>query len=450
MAHGLLVSDHAIINDIYSFNLKAYVDLGVTVKDSLEDALKVIELGAAGEIIICLSQMGEVDAGFAIVTKVEELGLDIPIIVIGEKSSVSNTAKAYTLPPNFNIPVLVKTIAKILGITAKDMMEKSIPDFYPVPMSIVDTFEVAPCHLYLKVSKGSANSDYVLCVEKEGSLSGKGDRYRSEGFHNLYIPSDLRLEIVNKASKVVMAKLNDPLIQGQDRLKASEQGYDVVGGLLGESSEVTPEVVAISKRCVESVKAVIGEVPKVKILLLGMLENKTGYLYLHSVMGTYVSRHIIREISWGSDEHAEKLSFVFFFHDIFLSPIFAKYPHFQFEEDLVFKDDLGDKEKEVVINHARLAAEMVKSFPRCPMGADAIILQHHGTTNGMGFTLDYKDDISPLAKVLIVSEAFVDQLILARDSGAEPVLEDMIAELRTRFRKHTYKKIINCLETISF
>lgn len=450
MAHGLLVSDHTIINDIYSFNLKAYVDLSVTVKDSLAEALKVIELGAAGEIIICLSQMAEVDAAVAIADKVEELGLDIPIIIIGEKSSISNTPKAYTLPPNFNIPVLVKTAAKVLGITAKDMMEKSVPDYYPVPMSIVDTFEKAPCNLYLKISKGSASSDYVLCVEKDNPLNGKVDRYKSEGVFNLYIPSDLRLEVVNKASQVVMAKLSDPAIQGQDRLKASEQGYDVVGGLLGESSEVTPEVVAISKRCVESVKAVIGEVPKVKNLLLGMLENKTGYLYLHSVMGTYISRHIIKEISWGSEEHADKLSFVFFFHDIFLAPIFAKYPHFQFEEDLVFKEDLGEKEKEVVINHARLASEMVKTFPRCPMGADAIIVQHHGTTNGMGFTLDYKDDISPLAKVLIVSEAFVDQLILAKDAGIEPVLEDMIAELRTKFRKHTYKKIINCLESISF
>ncbi|MCR9206311.1 MAG: hypothetical protein NXH75_17145, partial [Halobacteriovoraceae bacterium] len=104
-----------------------------------------------------------------------------------------------------------------------------------------------------------------------------------------------------------------------------------------------------------------------------------------------------------------------------------------------------------VINHARLASEMVKTFPRCPMGADAIILQHHGTTNGMGFTLDYKDDISPLAKVLIIAEAFVEELIKEKNKGAIPPNIDMIIEvLRSRFTKHTYKKIINCLDTISF
>lgn len=93
---------------------------------------------------------------------------------------------------------------------------------------------------------------------------------------------------------------------------------------------------------------------------------------------------------------------------------------------------------------------MVKNFPRCPMGADAIILQHHGTTNGMGFALDYKDDISPLAKVLIVSEAFIDEIIKYKDSSRELNLEEIIETIRTRFTKHTYKKIINCLETIKF
>ena len=97
-----------------------------------------------------------------------------------------------------------------------------------------------------------------------------------------------------------------------------------------------------------------------------------------------------------------------------------------------------------------MASEMVKSFPRCPMGADAIILQHHGTSNGMGFAMEYKDDISPLAKVLIVSEAFVDELVEIRDNAQKVNLEEIIEKLRLKFTKHTYKKIINCLEDIAF
>lgn len=450
MAVGLLLSDHPLLNDLYTFNLRTFVDLNLRLVSSLEEACKVIDEGSEGDVIITLSQINEEDAGQKIFETLEERKRSTPLVVIGERSKVSNTNKAYTLPPNLNVPLVVKKVASILGVTAQDMMKVEVPDFYPVPLSIMKAFKTSPCDVYVKVSKSSSSKDFVkLCVEGD-DFEGKVESYMEKGSVNLYIPADKRLKVSNEASTIVVNALDDPEIDNQARIRVIEQGYDVVGGLLGESQSVTPEVVEISKKCMESVTKVVKEVPRIKNLLLTILENKTGYLYLHSVMGTYVARHVVNEISWGSEEHAEKLSFVFFFHDMFLAPIFSKYPQFQFEEDLVFKDELSEKDKEIVINHARLASEMVKTFPRCPMGSDAIILQHHGMTNGMGFTLDYKDDISPLAKVLIVSESFVEELIRRKGQPNEPKLDEIILSLREKFTKHTYKKIIDCLETISF
>lgn len=451
MAHGLLVSDHTLINDLYAFNLKAYVDLGLTIKENLEEALKIIELGAHGDIIITLSQVEGEDAGQKILSLLEEKGIQCPLVMVGEKSTAAHNPQVKTLPANLNIPLMVKSCAEILGVTAQAMAEKPVPDFYPVPLSLLETFPDAPCEVYARLAMTNQPSDFAKILDTGSPLARKINSYKESGVNQLFIPSELRLKIVNQASAVVSRILDNPNLEEGERIKATEQGYEIVAGLLGEAEEVTPEVIEISKKCMESVKKVIKDVPKLKNLLLSMLENKTGYLYLHSVMGTYISKHIISQISWGSDEHAEKLSFVFFFHDIFLSPVFARHPELQFEEDMVFNDSLGDKEKEVIINHARLASEMVKTFPRCPMGADAIILQHHGTTNGMGFTLDFKDDISPLAKVLIISEAFVEELIKEKNKGViPPNIDHIIETLRARFTKHTYKKIINCLETISF
>ncbi len=450
MAHGLLVSDHPLLNDLYLFNLKAYVDLGLTAKSSLDEALQIIDLEAHGDIIITLSQVAGRDAAQEIVDKLEKKGKDTIVVVIGERSQVSQTGKVVTLPANLNVAALIKKCAEVLGVTAKDMVTKEVPDFYPFPISLLETFEKVPCDIFIKTSRNAGQADFVQILGKDEGLGDKVSEYREKGIPNLYIPSELRLKIVNQTSQVVMKRLDDPNLADEERIKVTEQGYDVVAGLLGESEAVTPEVLDISKRCIESVENVISKVPRAKSLLMQMLENKTGYLYLHSVMGTYVARHIVKEISWGADEHAEKLSFVFFFHDMFLAPVLNRHPELQFEEDLVFQDSLGEKEKEIVINHARLAAEMVKTFPRCPMGADAIILQHHGTNNGMGFTLDYKDDISPLAKVMIISEAFVEDLMRFKNEAREPDLEEIILNLKKRFTKHTYKKIINCLETISF
>ena len=450
MARGLLVSDHPLLNDLYSFNLKAFVDLELMVKTSLSEALTVLRGGSQGDIIITLSRINDEDCGESIVDTLEELKADTPVVVIGERSSVSNTNKVYTLPPNLNVPIVVKKSAEILGVTAKDMMAKEVPDHYPVALSLMENFDVSPCEIFVLVSKTSTSGEFVKLCDSGAPFQGKVREYKEKGTVKLYIPSSERLKVVNQVSKIVIEKLDDPSLEPDDRIRATESGYDLVGGLLGEAKEVTPEVIKISKKCMEAVANIIKEVPRVKGLLLTILDNKTGYLYLHSVMGTYIARHIVREISWGSEEHAEKLSFVFFFHDMFLAPIFSKHPSLQFEEDAIFKEELSDKEKEVVLNHARLASEMVKTFPRCPMGSDAIILQHHGMTNGVGFTLDYKDDISPLAKVLIVSEAFVEELIRYKDANKGPDLEHVIEVLRAKFTKHTYKKIIDCLETISF
>ena len=306
MAHGLLISDHELLNDLYGFNLQAYVDLSLTIKDSIDEALQIIELGASGEVIICLSQIGGRDVALEVHEKMAASDSKATLIIIGSKSKLSGSDGIITLPPNMNIGQLVKTCAKVLGVTAQDMIKKPVPAYYPVPLTILQSFDVAPCDIYIKVTRSAIDSDFMTCLEKEQPMSGKMDQYKQKGVANLYIPSELRLSIVNMASASVLKQLDNPKLSSEEKVKVAEQAYDIVGGLLGESTEVTPEVVAISKKCVETVKDVISTMPKLKNLLTGMLANKTGYLYLHCVMGTYVSRHVIQNISWGSDEHSEK------------------------------------------------------------------------------------------------------------------------------------------------
>lgn len=451
MRNGILLSNHDLLNDLYTFNLKAFCEIELSICTSLEEAINQIKvLGVDCSIIISLSKIGDIDCPVKMREYLQAKSMSIPIVVIGEMSKLSNTKKVLTLPPNLNIPLVVKSCAKILNITAKEIAAKEVPDFYPIPLSLLRNFTSAPCDIYVKIGK-SGPIEYSQTLTKGENMKPnlKLESYANDGVLNLYIPSIMRLEIVNAASKIVMDKLEDSSLSDQDKVATVEQGFEVIGGLLGENPKITPEIVDISKKCMETVTEIIQKVPKLKNLLSMMLQNKTGFLYLHSVMGTYVARHIIKNISWGSDEHAEKLSFVFYFHDIFLAPIFAKYPHLNSEENLVFQEGISEKDKEIVINHARLASEMVKNFPRCPMGADAIISQHHGTSNGMGFALEYKDDISPLAKVLIVSESFVDEIMKSKDLGQKINVEEILAGLREKFTKHTYKKIISSFENIS-
>jgi hypothetical protein len=131
-----------------------------------------------------------------------------------------------------------------------------------------------------------------------------------------------------------------------------------------------------------------------------------------------------------------------------LAPIYLKHPTLKYEEDLLFSDALTDKEKETVLNHARLAAEVIVTYKRAPIGADLLIKQHHGITNGIGFALDFKDDISPLSKIVLISEAVVEEFMKERDVNPDYVLDmkKVIEMLNDKFKKTTYKKIIETLE----
>ena len=64
-----------------------------------------------------------------------------------------------------------------------------------------------------------------------------------------------------------------------------------------------------------------------------------------------------------------------------------------------------------------MAGELVRSFKQIPIGSDMIITQHHGVNSGKGFAMQFRDDISPLSKVLMVSEEMAHNIFKLKQSG---------------------------------
>lgn len=444
---ALLLSDNSVLADVYSANLLAYVDVEVTTVASLSDYEKALE-SSKWDIVLSVSKIAADDVAKEAYSKLAELSEVPPFAVIGAKSSVSNQDGLITLAGNLDVKSLVRTIAGVFKIGAKEMAALEVPDYYPIPIKLFQYLERGPCNVFVQTSKNQKKPEYALAWEKGAIRRHVVTEYVERGFDVLYVAASDRLKVINLVSQMVISTLDDPNLSNKQRLDVLEQGFEVVAAKLTDDAKVTTEVVAISKKCIEQITDVIKSFPKLRSLLLGLAENKSRYLYFHSILSTYISNHIVRHISWGGEGHAEKISFVLYFHDIFLVPIYNKYPQFKFEEELVFNNLLSDREKEVVVGHARMAGELVKTFPRAPMGADVIVTQHHGLTSGNGFTMDFKDDVSPLAKVIIIAEALVDEIIRAKDAGKAPDKTEMLAELRVKFPRHTYKKIIDTLENL--
>jgi HD-GYP domain-containing protein (c-di-GMP phosphodiesterase class II) len=328
------------------------------------------------------------------------------------------------------------------------MVSKPVPSFYPIPIRLFFNLDKVNTDIYYKVKKSKDENEHLLILPKGGKVWPRIKKYMDEGVRNLFVDSSERLNFINAASEQLVEVLENKDASIEEKIDALEQGIEISTEHLLNSEEASSEIVRISKACVKTVSEVVDAVPKLNKLLSTMLANKSGYLYSHSMLTTYVANHIVRNISWGGDSHLEKLNYVLFFHDMFLVQIYNRYPHLKFEEELLFSDELTEQEKEVVLNHAKLAGEIIHKFPHCPMGADQLIKQHHGVTNGVGFAVKYRDDISPLAKVILIAEHFTEEVFKACDDGKKLNKQFVIATLKERYGKSSYIKIVDHLENI--
>lgn len=445
MKRALFLSDNEFINDLYLVNLSTYVDTDLEIES---DPLKVEErlLTGSFDLLIALSRIDDKDVGSSMLELSHKK--DLPLVIIGEKSEVSNTPEVMTVPGNLNIQFFLRSVAKILGVTAQDMASKEMGEYYPMALKVLIGFSKAPCDVFYKISKPGEKEEFSKVWSKDQIIDKKFDKFKDLKIFSLYIPSSERLSITNLVTTTISQNVRDKSLAKGDRLEAVESGFELMAQSLFSSEEVTEEVLEISNQCVEAIQEVMEEDAGLSELLQAMLSNKSRFIYMHSVLTTYVCHFLLKKIPWGSKEHVEKVSYVLFFHDMFLVPVYNDHVDIKYEEDLIFSPDLNDAEKDVIINHAKEAGNALKRLPKSPIGADTITTQHHGATNGIGFSMDPGDDVSPLAKVILIGEAFVDEFLKARDAGLDPNCKKIVLELQERYTNKSYQKMAKFLEAI--
>ncbi|MBF0205946.1 MAG: hypothetical protein HQK53_03570 [Oligoflexia bacterium] len=457
MGQAILVSDNEVINDIYSVNLYAYVATNITVKKNLIDTINLLEQNPNVDLIICFAKINKEAIAKNLQSYLKKRKLRIPLIVLGDLSEQNKENKQNAsvediimLPSIYNIRDLVRSVAKILEISSQYMVSLPMPDFFPIPIKLFSHFKNSDSDIFYRVVKGNFENEYIRIIEKNSTLGEKINNYSAEGVTHLYIPSAERLKFINQISGIIVSQLENGDLSNSDRMELTEQGADLVYNQIFENKSASEEVVKISKVCASSINKIIKDTPQFSSILSTLLHNKTKYVYLHSILASYIASELIKKMPWGTDEHAEKISFVLFFHDIYLSPIFDKHPEIMTEEELYFNPTLSGDEKEIVLNHARMAAELVSSFKQIPIGSDIIIKQHHGTTSGVGFATEYKDDISPLAKVIVIAEDYTINILRSRLIEKTPFdKEAVLSGIAEKFHRHSYKKMVEMLVKIA-
>jgi response regulator RpfG family c-di-GMP phosphodiesterase len=449
MRKTLIVSDNEFLNVLYVMNLEVYLAAETVLVTSVSDAIEQLKAKNNFDLVVTLELINRGSARAALTTHLKSHALKIPIIVTGADKDDVIEDNVFGVTGRYNIQSILKMSAKILGVTAKQMAELNVGAYYPISLSALKGISIAPCSIYQKME-----GTYKRLVRNEDPMGDILKDLVTKGEDHVYVGSTDRLTIINKISVALIEKITESLkaldeaAPVEKKVQALSNGYEFAAANLFSSDEIKQQMQEIATASARVMGDVAKNTENLKGLLSVLLSNRDGYVFTHSMIASYVAYHMIKNVTWGGESQVEKINFVLFFHDIFLAPIYLKFPELKAEAALLESDKLSEKEKDVVLNHAKMAAEVVVGYKRCPMGADVLIKQHHGMKKGKGFVKFYMEDLSPLSKVILIAEMFVEEFMKAAETKTPFNTKVVIPKLISEFKTPSYTKIVQSLVNV--
>lgn len=423
-------------------NLATWLGLEIVGKKRAEFAINYLNEGKVVNLIIVRNTIGKEASANALIDFVQQKNLNIPIIVIGQSSHPLKNGWQGHIKNSLELKSLIQATAKTLSITAQEMATKVVPDFFPIPILYFKQINRSVCPVY---SQDFETQEYVKRSEANIDFDPSFiNQLIEEGVDLLFVNKKDRLQFVTNVTAELMNTISEEEVSAVENLSISSHAVKLLGDKL-TTIGVTEETIELANKNLARLKKTTSAHPKLARLLENMINNKSGYLFKHTQILTYVCLHIIKNIDWGSPEQEDKICFISLFHDIILENDEMAKIHSTQELKAA---RLNTQDRMLVERHAQMSAEIVTKFPHSPMGADQIIRQHHGMLNGIGFSEHYGANVSPVAIVFIVSEEFT-RIILARETGPFDISE-MITELKLVFPTSRFQKVITLLESITF
>ena len=436
MKTTLLVENNSQLEDFFTINLHTWVGSTAIPKKDGKSAVQYLhENSPSIDLIVTRMKIGSEHTAAAIHDFIVKSDLKIPLIIIGE--STLSSELVFNLTSALEIKDLIQTAAKALNVTAKDMANLSVPDYFPIPIQHFNIIKEPICDVYRP--EGEDYNLYLNAFEEFSPNTIKDCMAEDHSF--LFVKKDSRLKFVTNINQEIASKLDLKDLNEDEQVVAVEMSQNLLQEKIARIG-ITDETIQLSQRNLKFMVQTAKKDSNLKHLIKRLIKNKSGYQFKHSQVLMFVATHLMEQLDWVNDEQRKKLQFISFWHDIALENSEQARIH----TDQQLKDsNFPAHTKDLIKKHAQISASIVSQYPNAPIGVEQIIKQHHGTTNGLGFSEHYSQNISPMAIVFILSEDFVDNIMHAEKDFT---IEGKISQMRKRYSTQRFQKIINALESI--
>lgn len=325
-------------------NLTVYMGSEVRAASTIKEVMNEIE-NELVSLVFVNNEAYSQDISAELWKIFETKNIKVPLFVLGKSNAPQEHVVVFD--PNIELKYVLQKIAKMIGVTAKGMAKKELPDYYPLPMDFLVSGWLANIDLYSK--KGEKFE--IVIKENDVILGDTLEELEHSGNFQLFVKREMRLKFVNNLTSQMNAKLNDPNLTHEERKELTATGHQMV---MEQSRKigVNESTMELANSCIKSMSAIVEMEPNLDILLDNLLSSTSSYRYKHSLLINYIGSHIIKKTTWGNREQQEKFSFVSFFHNIALTK--DKYAQITSDEQLA-GSDLSEKEKELITYVRRLA-----------------------------------------------------------------------------------------------
>tara|TARA_R110002072_G_scaffold64203_2_gene159258 strand:+ start:103798 stop:105156 length:1359 start_codon:yes stop_codon:yes gene_type:complete len=431
----ILVDPSSVSRKLFAQNLELYTGAKVEFYSNADAVIdKLNRKDDEFNLIITVDAVGEEMTSLKIYYTVHSQKLNIPIILLGKNPKIS---KEVVEIEKEEWRKVVKEAARLMEVGAEQMVELQVPELYPFSLySVLFDFKT-PCKVWLKdeleVIEWKEKSETITKTEIR-ELLFKGNK-------SLYIAEFERLSFNEFISNRLIEMLSDTSLSETEKVNATGIAFDNTISSLSKVG-LNEKSLGQSKEVISSMTSLATTTSGLDELLNMLQEQENSFLYKHSLMICAVAGSCIENLEWGTKDQLKTLCFAAFFHDITIPEDKLCIVHSEAELN---DKDLSNEELDKVNRHALDASELIKTFSDVPFGVDQLILQHHGTLNGLGFakTESLDNRLSPLAIIFIVVESLVHLILKNENETVKP--EIFIKVIEPRFNKGKEKKVVEAI-----
>jgi|GEM_PF-2023247 len=401
-------------SELLDFRVKESCSKKPIIKDSVEELILMIDLFPKIDVLIVYEPLNP--------NSYQEL-----IQAIEKKQSkfekifyLGDTPPKEIKLSHYDLKSIKFMLDEISTYVAQKFEVKTVQQWTALPMSTLEYFEILPFDVFIKISQNKFIKRFNSMEEIDKTALAQ---LKERGVVDLYIEKEnnrqFSMMLINNMLNTVDGNFNDI----DEKMVAKNMVFSTLNELIPRVG-LSPKIVEVCESVIEQMMIDVVTERDHFASYLNKLKDKKSFNFNYKLaeLTSLIGAQLLKDMNFPKLEvETRKLIFASFFCDFSLKdPAQIHYRQFA---DL---KNLSKEEQEEILQHAKKSAELVAKYQNAPEGADIIILEHHGSFDGVGFPFKKYPAMHPLSRVLLVSQEFSYAILTKTDSPIIALLKEIV------------------------